>query len=478
MRRPLIFLTVGAASALGSAHAQTPTEKPPAPGPLRPYSVPAVQSFTLPNGVRVALIEKHTLPIVTARIRLDAGAVREPADKSGVAVLTASLLSEGAAGMTGAQIADTMAALGAQYGTTGSFGSAYANVTSLPTVFGEALSLAAKTIMNPTFTESDVNRLRASAIAAYERNQSTAEGVAAKIFSWAVFDPATPYARLSGGNKASLSTLTRDDVVKWHSTMYSPKNTTVMIVGDITPAQARTVVERALGSWNVPAPALPPLANRARQVSTNRIILVDRPGSVQSGVVIGQAADGWESPDVIPLQAAAQVLGGGFGSRINMNLREKHGWTYGAFASFGPLQQTGTFSVNSAIRTNATDSAIAEGVREFRRLASEPVTNEELSDQLANVIASFPNSVQTVQGLLNNLATIVTYSLPLNYYSTYRERLAAVTPADISRLGKTKLSPSALTIVAVGDLKTIEAPIRALNLGSVEVWDNEGNKIR
>jgi zinc protease len=478
MRRALIFSTLAAVAALGSAGAQTPIEKPPVPGPLRPYSVPAVQTFTLPNGVRVALIEKHTLPIVTARVRLDAGAVREPANKSGVAVLTANLLSEGAAGMTGAQIADTMASLGAQYGTTGSFGSAYASVTSLPTVFSDALSLAARTIMTPTFTESDFNRLRASAIAAYERNQATAEGVAAKIFSWAVFEPTTPYARLSGGNKVSLSSLTRDDVVKWHSTMYSPKNTTVMIVGDITPAAARTVVERALGSWNVAAPTLAPLANRARQASANRIILVDRPGSVQSGVVMGFAADGWESPDVIPLQAAAQVLGGGFGSRVNMNLREKHGWTYGAFAGFNPLQQTGTFSFNSAIRTNATDSAIAEGVREFQRLASEPVTSGELSDQLANVIASFPSSVQTVQGLLNNLATIVTYSLPLDYYSTYRERLAAVTPADISRLGKTKLTPNALTIVAVGDLKTIEAPIRALNLGTVEVWDSEGNKVR
>jgi len=428
--------------------------------------------------VRVALIEKHTLPIITARIRLDAGSVRESADKAGVAVLTANLLSEGAAGMTGAQIADTMAALGAQYSTTGSYGSAAANVTSLPTVFGDALSLAAKTVMNPSFTESDFSRLRSSAIAAYERSQSTAEGVAGKIFNWALFEPSTSYSRPSAGTKASLSALTRDEVMKWHATMFFPKNTTVMIVGDITPAAAREAVDRALGSWNVPGSTLPSLGNRARPVSANRIILVDRPGSVQSGVVIGQASDGWESPDVIPLQAAAQVLGGGFGSRMNMNLREKHGWTYGAFASFGPLQQTGTFSFNSSIRTNATDSAIAEAVREFRRLASEPVMSAELSDQLANVIASFPNSVQTVQGLMNNLATIVTYGLPVDYYATYRERLAAVKPEDITRVGSSKLKPNALTIVAVGDLKTIEAPIRALNLGTVEVWDSEGNKLR
>jgi zinc protease len=461
-----------------AAVAQTPAETPPAPGPLRKFEVPPVQTATLPNGVKITLIERHSLPIVTARIQLDAGAVREPAAKSGVAVLTANLLSEGTRELTGAQIAEKMAALGAQFGTGGQFGSVQANVTSLPNVFGEAFSLAAKTVTEPRFDEADFTRVRATSIANFEQSMSSASGVANRVFVNAVYDPSTPYSRLSGGTKASLEALTRDDVINWHKTMYSPRNTTVMLVGDITMAAARALVEKALGSWNVPAPALTPLSNKVRPASATRIILVDRPNSVQSSIIVGQGTVGWESPDYFGMQAIAQVLGGGFGSRINSNLREKHGWSYGAFSTFNPLAGAGTFYISSEIRTNATDSAIAESVKEYKRIVDEAVPQDEARDQLNNVVASFPSSVQTVQGLMARLANVVTYGLPLDFYSTYRERLAAITPADISRVGKSLLTPSSVTVVAVGDLKTIEAPVRALGIGPVEVWNAEGQKLR
>jgi zinc protease len=461
-----------------AAFAQTPKETPPEPGPLRKFEVPPVQTATLPNGVKITLIERHSLPIVTARIQLDAGAVREPAAKSGVAVLTANLLSEGTRELTGAQIAEKMAALGAQFGTGGQFGSVQASVTSLPNVFDEAFTLAAKTVTEPRFDEADFNRVRATSIANFEQSMSSASGVANRVFVNAVYDPSTPYSRLSGGTKASLEGLTRDDVVNWHKTMYSPRNTTVMLVGDITMAAARSLVEKALGSWNVAAPSLASLNNKIRPASGTRIILVDRPGSVQSSIIVGQGTVGWESPDYFGMQAIAQVLGGGFGSRINSNLREKHGWSYGAFSTFNPLVNAGTFYISSEIRTNATDSAIAESVKEYKRIVEEPVPAVEARDQLNNVVASFPSSVQTVQGLMARLANVVTYGLPLDFYGTYRERLAAVTPADIARVGKSLLTPSAVTVVAVGDLKTIEAPMRALGIGTVEVWNAEGQKLR
>ena len=463
----------------GAAGAQTtPTEKPPAPGPLRKFDVPPIQTATLPNGVKIALIERHSLPVVTARIQLDAGAVREPAAKSGVAVLTANLLSEGTREFTGAQIAEKMAALGAQFGTGGQFGSVQANVTSLPNVFGEAFSLAAKTVIEPRFDEADFNRVRATSIANFEQSMASAAGVANRVFVNAIYDPSTPYARLSGGTKASLEALTRDDVVSWHRTMYSPRNTTVMFVGDITMPAARALVEKALGSWNVAAPTLAPLANKIRSNAGTRIILVDRPGSVQSSIIVGQGTVGWESPDYFGMTAISQVLGGGFGSRINTNLREKHGWSYGAFANFNPLVGAGAFSIASEIRTNATDSAIVEAVKEYKRIVEEPAPADEVRDQLNNVVASFPSSVQTVQGLMARMANVVTYGLAPDFYATYREKLAAISPADISRVGKSLLTPGAITVVAVGDLKAIEAPIRAANIGTVEVWNAEGQKLR
>ncbi len=476
MRR-LISISAAAAVAFAAiAGAQATT--PPAPGPLRPYAVPPISMQTLPNGMRIAVVEKHSLPIITARIQLDAGAVREPASKSGLALLTANLLSEGTSDLTGAQIAEKMADLGASFGTSGTFGSAAASITSLTTVFPRALALAATTVTKPAFTEADFARIRASTIAAYERNMSQGSGIAGKVFVQSVYDAATPYARLNGGTKASLSTLTRDDVVQWHRSMYSPATTTVMLVGDITPAQARAAVEKAFAGWATPAPTLAPLANKARTVSGTRVILVDRPGSVQTSISIGQAVPAWDNADYFAILGTSQILGGGFGARMNMNLREKHGWTYGAFAGYNPLAGVGTFSVTSEVRTNATDSAIAETVREYKRISSDAVPADEVRDQLNNIVASFPSSVQTVQGLLGRITNVVTYGLPTDFYTTYRERVAGITSSDIARAGKSVLTPNDLTIVAVGDLKSIEAPVRALNLGTVEVWDVDGNKIR
>jgi zinc protease len=294
----------------------------------------------------------------------------------------------------------------------------------------------------------------------------------------AIYDPSVSYSRPSAGTATSLAALTRDDVVNWYKTMYSPKNTTLIIIGDITAAAARQAAENAIGSWNAPAPALSPFVGKAQTITSNRVILVDRPGSVQSQIIIGQPIVGWESNDLLKITALQRVLGGGVSNRVNNNLREKHGWSYGVFSTYNPLKGTGAFYISGTIRTNATDSAIAEAIKEYKRIATEPVPQAELTGHLTNVVSGFPSSVQTVQGLMQRLTTVVTYGLPLDYYTTYRERLAAVTPADVSQVGATYLKPDALTVVAVGDLKTIEAPIRALNLGTVEVWDTEGHKIR
>ena len=481
MRRLFFAFIVVAALIPGGGDIQAqpaPGTKPPGAGPLRPYVLPAVQTFTLANGMRVLLVERHSLPIVTARFIVDAGAIREPADKNGLAYLTADLLSEGAGGLTSAQMAEKMADLGAQFGTSANNGSAFVTVTALPNVFGEALTIGATALTSPTLSPEEFGRMRTGAIAAYQQGQSTVSGIANKIFFKAIYDPATAYSRLSGGTSASLEKLTRDDVVNWHKTMYSPGNTTLVLIGDLTVASARAAAEKAVGTWNTPAPSLTPFVGKGLSSEGTKVILVDRPGSVQSAILVGHSTAGYETPELLPMTAAGRVLGGGFTSRINLLLREKKGWTYGAFAQFNPLKGVGSFFITSSVRSNATDSSLAESVREFKRLAAEPVPSEELTDQLTNVVASFPSSVQTIQGLMQRLNDVVVYGLPLDYYSTYRERLAAVKPEDVSRAAASLLKPNGLTIVAVGDLKTIEAQVRALNLGTVEVWDNDGNKIR
>jgi zinc protease len=173
-----------------------------------------------------------------------------------------------------------------------------------------------------------------------------------------------------------------------------------------------------------------------------------------------------------------RLLGGGFTSRINTNLRERRGFTYGANTVLSALQNAGTFYASSSVRTNATDSALAEVMNEFKRIVDEPVPAAEFQAGVNNLVASFPASVQNVQELAGRLQTLLIYGMPLDYYNTYRERLAAVTPAELSAVARNRLAPSSVTMVVVGDLAQIEAPIRARNFGSVEVWSREGVKVR
>jgi len=467
-----VVLTAAFAAALPAQ------EQPPTPGPLRPFVLPTPQEFRLANGLRVVVLEDHGLPIVHGRLLVNAGSVFEPAAKNGLASLTAQLLREGTRTRTGPQIAEQMERLGAQFGTAAGYTFALSQVTALKSTFPEALALAASTVSEPAFPESEFGRVRAQMVAAYQRANSTVEGLGANAYNHAVYDTASGYSRPVGGTRASLAGITREDVVAYHQRMYGPANSTLLLVGDVTPAQARDIAQRALGTWTGSATAMAFPRPAARTVSGTRIILIDRPGSVQSGVFVGQPMPGASDPELIPLQALTQVMGGGFRARINMLLREAHGWTYGAFAGLTTQPGAGDFLISSSVRTNATDSAVAAIAEQYRRIASEAVPATELHGSVANLVGSFPNSIQPVQGLAGRIQTLLQNGLPLNYYSTYRERLSAVTPMDISRVAAARLTPGAMTIVVAGDLSKIEAPIRALNLGPVDVVDADGNRVR
>lgn len=463
-------------SAASTAGAQKVT--PPGPSPLRPYVFPQVEQFSLPNGLKVILVEKHTLPVVEGRLIIDAGAQRESASKNGLASLTGRLLSEGTAELTGAEIARQMDALGAQFSTVGGFSTSFADVVAIKNVFPQAMAIAAKSVIAPSFPANEFARVRAQAIAAYQQNHARTAGLAADAFIRAAFDTTAPFSRPSGGTLATISGLTRDDVVNWHRTMYAPSAATLLLVGDITPAEARTVAGQAFGSWTTTRPTPTPVMNPIRSSSATRIILVDRPGSVQSSIVVGQPGFQATDPDYISILALNHVLGGTVSSRLNNNLREKHGYTYGAFSGLDLRSGAGALQANSEVRTNATDSAIVEAIGEYRRIVTEPVPAPELQGAVNSLVSGFPNAVQSVQGLTNRLQGLIIWGLPMDFYATYRERLAAITPEDVRRAAASRLTPDNLVVVVAGDLSKIEAPIRARNFGTVEVWDADGKKIR
>ncbi|HEU0300525.1 MAG TPA: pitrilysin family protein [Longimicrobium sp.] len=459
------------------AEAQIVAEQP-GLGPVRAYTLPPVEEFRLANGLRVVAVRQSAVPLVTGRLIVDAGAEHEPAARNGLALVTANLLPEGTAEMPGPQLAERMERLGAQYQTGAGQNLAFVAATALKPVFGEALRLAAASVVAPAFPERDFARVRQQAVTAYVQAQSTVEGLANEAFARAVFADGAPYARPPGGTAATLGAITRDDVVQWHRTMYVPANATLLLVGDLSADEARRVAEDAFGGWRGDGTRPARSANPPRPVAATRVILVDRPGSVQSAIRVGQAAIGAEDPDYLRLLAINHLLGGGFSARVNQNLRERHGWTYGAGSAYNAQRGAGMMFINSSVRTNATDSALVESVREYRRLLEEPIPAEELQGSMGNLAGSFPATVQTVQGLAQRMQNLLVWGLPLDFYGSYAPRLTAMTPEELAQLGRARLTPEALTIVVAGDLATIETPIRAANLGAVEVWSPAGERVR
>ncbi|MGK2962659.1 MAG: M16 family metallopeptidase [Gemmatimonadaceae bacterium] len=479
MRRKLLTgLAIVLLAAPVSAQ-QPERETPPPPGPLRPFSVPQIRETRLPNGLRVVVAERRSLPIVHARIIVNAGAVHEPADKSGLATLTGTLLVEGGAGgMNSAELAQRIDALAAQVVSSASFSLANVNVTALSGVFADAMGLAATAVRSPSFDEREFGRVRSQFLSGYEQAMASAEAVASRVFSQAMFRPEAPYSRSPSGTATSLNAITRDDVVSWHSRMFAPANTTILYVGDISFDDAVTLTTRQFGDWSVASPAVTLPANPLQSTGSTRVILVDRPGSVQSAIYVGVPGIATVDDDFFRMTVLNRILGGGFTSRINTNLRERRGFTYGANTILSALQNAGTFYAASSVRTGATDSALVEVMNEYRRIVAEPVPAAEYEAAVNNIVASFPASVQSVQELANRLQTLLIYDMPLDYYNSYRERLSAVTAAEVQAIAAQRLVPGAVTMVVVGDLATIEAPIRARNFGSVEVWSREGTKLK
>ena len=472
MKIVALSLAIGAAT----VNAQSPT--PPAPGPLRPYVFPPVNQFQLDNGMKVIVVEKHNLPVIEGRLIIDAGAQREPAARNGLASLTGRLLSEGTGDMTGAEIARQMDALGAQYQTGGGYSTSFADVVALKNVFPQAMQLAAKTVISPSFPATEFTRVKNQAIAAYQQSHARTAGLANDAFVRAAFDTTAPFSRPPNGTMTSINALTRDDVLNWHQSMYAPSASTLLLVGDLTPAEARSVAQQAFGAWRATRTATGPVANPLRTSTGTRVVLVDRPGSVQSTIVVGQPGFQATDPEYIPMLALNQVFGGAVSSRLNNNLREKHGYTYTAFSNLDIRSGAGAFQMSSEVRTSATDSALVEVIAEYRRLVNETVPAPELQGLVNNLVSGFPNAVQSVQGLSARLQSLIIWGLPIDFYTTYRERLAAVTPEDVRRVAGSKLTPDNLVVVVAGDLSKIEAPIRARNFGTVEVWDSNGNKVR
>jgi len=457
--------------------AQVDRSKPPTLPPPPALKLPALQTATLPNGLTLAVVEMHKVPVVDVQVLVDAGAARDPGDLPGLATFTALMLQQGAGTRGALDVADEAAFLGAQLNTAATVDGAAASLHVTRRRLEAALDLLADVVLRPTFPDSEVARQRELRGAQLVQQRDEPVAVANVAFPAIVYGAAHPYGHALNGTEAATTALTRDRVADFYRAYYRPNAARVLVVGDISPAQARRLVTARFGGWQ--RGDIPGLTGGAAPARAARAIyLIDKPGAAQSVIRIGHVGPARSTPDWYALEVLNTVLGGAFTSRLNQNLRETHAYTYGAFSQFAARRLAGAFVALASVVTAKTDSSLVEFLKELRRIRDERVPDAELAKAKAYVTLGLPGEFETTGGAAARFRELLSYGLPLDYYDRYIERIGAVTAADVQRVARQYIDPDHFDIVVVGDKTQIEAGIRALNEGPIVFRDLWGQELK
>jgi zinc protease len=448
----------------------------PNPGPAKTVELPTPQTATLSNGLTLILEDRTGgVPIVAANLVFRTGSDANPLDRPGVASFVAAMLSEGTATRTALQIADELAELGASLTTSSSMDATTVSVRSLSKNVAATLDLMADVALRPSFPAEEIERQRASRLAQIVQQRDNPAQLAAQMASAALYGSRHPYGFAEIGTEASVKAIVRDDMVAFWKQNFVPNNAALVVAGDISMADLRKLAENAFGAWSGGEPARPSLS--APVTSAARVVLVDTPGAPQTQVRVASIGAPRSSPDFRPLQVMNQALGGMFSSRINLNLREGHGYTYGASSQFTFRRSAGPFQVTSGVRTDVTGPAVREIFTEIRRMVTEPLTDEELAKAKDAMAQSLPGAFETSANAVNNFSNVFVYNLGLDYYTRYAAQVNAVTREQTLDVAKRYLVPEDMVVIAVGDRATIEPQLKELNLGPVEIRDRLGRPV-
>ncbi len=438
---------------------------PPKPGPPPSFVMPAVERFTLSNGLQVVLFEKHQVPLVQINLIINAGAVLDPPGKPGLASMVVSMMMEGAGGRTALQLADAIDYLGANLGSSAGMHTSAVTLQTPVSKLDSALALQADVALRPVFAPAELERKRKSRLTTLLQWRDEPGSLASLTFNRTLYGAGHPYGASSIGDEQSIRSFRVEDLQQFHTQYFRPANADLIVVGDVTMAKIRPKLEAAFGGWTGNAAAgfpLPPITN----VAQRSVIIVDKPGAPQTEVRIGRIGASRMSDDYFPLVVMNTILGGSFSSRLNQNLREEHGYSYGAGSSFAFRILPGPFLASAAVHSAITDSAVREFMNELSAIQN-PVPDAEL-DRAKNYIAlGFPGEFQTVADIARKLEDMVIFNLPHNYYTQYVGRIRAVTKEDVQRVARAYLDPAKMVIVLVGDRLSIEAKMTTMKLGPV-----------
>ena len=449
---------------------------PPKPGPSSPLHLPVPQEFKLSNGLTVLYNERPGLPVVAASLVVRSGSGANPANKPGLASFTARMLQQGTTTRNALQIADGAADLGASLGSRASMDSSSVGTQVLTRNFPEALDLLADLALHPTFPKEEIERVRKEREAALVQEKDDPFSVASRVMRNALYGPHNPYGYPDIGTSDSLKTISREDLVKFWQEHYFPNDAAIIVAGNIKLATLKPLLEKAFGVWKPGQPAA--AASGAMESSDARLILVDRPGAPQTTLECYELGAARSTPDYVPLEVVNTELGGLFSSRINMNLREAHGYTYGAGSTFAYHRQPGPFLAYSAVRTDVTAPAVTEILNELRRMRDTQMTPEEMKLSKDSITRSMPGRFERGGDAVGTFAELFIYDLPLDYFSKFPDAVDGVNSEQAQATAKKYIHPEKIAVVAVGDRSKIEDEMKKLNLGKVEIRDAEGKLVQ
>jgi zinc protease len=467
--RRLLFVALACLLVVGApATAQVaswPAERPPRPLAPRPVKFPPYEVKTLQNGLQVIAVPHHEQPAVTLRLYVRAGSAQDPADKPGLAAMASTLLDQGTTTRSAEQIATAIDSIGGAMGTGSGADLTFATVAVMRNSFDTGLDLLAEVARNPAFAADEIDRQRQQILSALQVSREDPDYVAALVFSRLVYG-FHPYGRPDTGTEASLQSISREDLLAFHKRWFGGNNAILAIVGDVTPQQAFAGAERAFGSWGrvevgaVKAAEPPP--------PTRRVVVVDRPGAVQTEIRVGNLGLPRRHPDFLALDLAIKILGGEGGNRLHRVLRSERGLTYGAAANMAARKDSGHIVADTDTRSETTAETLRLLVDEIARLQRERVQRRELEDAQAYLTGSFPLTIETPGAIATQILNAVVYGLDLEELQTYRERVNAITPDDIQRVARQYLQPDRLSIVLVGDASTFMKQLAGVGFEQIE----------
>ena len=447
----------------------------PKPGTVKAAQLPTPDQFTLPNGLKVIVSERRELPVVSASLVFASGSGANPADMPGLANFTAAMLDEGTKTRNALQIADETARLGATLATASTMDQSQISVTSLAAQFPRALDLLADVAQNPTFPQEEVERQRASRLATLVAQRSNPSQIAGRVMASALYGPAHPYGYPELGTEASNKAVSRAAMENYWKQQLVPGNAALVVVGAVSRKELEAMTTKAFAGWTGKAAARAKLSAPAGTAA--KLVIVDMPGAAQTQLRVAGLGVPRATPDFEALEVVNTLLGGLFTSRINLNLREDKGYTYGAFSTFAFRQEAGPFFVGAGVRTDATAPAVTEIYNEIRKMKDVEVSMDELTLGKDSLVRSMPGRFETTGQAAGSFATLFVYDLGLDYYSKYIERVVGIDAAAAHAAARKHLQPERMLVVAVGDRQKIEAELKKLNLGAAEYRDVDGNVV-